>query len=282
MELFENKNPKFEGWLRVVIFIIPFIFTIFFTDIISYFFANFIFETKSESIKLLIIKFNDFIFVNILLFIFRKYIDKNSIKSMGFELQNRFKDIIIGTLIGFFVMFFSYYLLLNLGEITLLKSTFNLSEIITAILIYLFVAYVEEIVFRGYILNNFMLSCNKFWALFWSSLLFGLLHCFNPNMDIFSFLSIILAGYFLGITYIFTRNLWFPIALHFSWNFFQSMVGFNVSGQDFYSCINFNIVSPNKLNGGSFGLEGSYISTAVEFVVIGLVFWYYTIFKKKN
>ena len=173
-------------------------------------------------------------------------------------------------------------MLLNLGEIRLLTSTFNTTEIIIAILIYIFVAYVEEIVFRGYILNNFMLSCNKFWALFWSSLLFALLHSFNPNMDIFSFLSLFLAGYFLGITYIFTKNLWFPIALHFSWNFFQSMIGFNVSGQDFYSWINFEIVSPNKLNGGTFGLEGSYISIIVELVVIFSVFWYYSKFKKNN
>jgi uncharacterized protein len=282
MELFENKNTNIKGWLRVLIFILPFIFTIVIASTLSYYVLNFILEKQSESNELLIIKFFDCIFVTILLLIFRKYIDKNSFVSMGFELQNRFKDIVIGILLGFFVMFLSYYLLLHLDEITLLPATFNLKEIIIAILIYSFVAYVEEVVFRGYILNNFMLSCNKFWALFWSSLLFALIHSNNPNMDIFSFLSLFLAGYFLGITYIFTRNLWFAIALHFSWNFFQSLVGFNVSGQDLYSWINFKIVLPNKLNGGAFGLEGSYISTIVEIIVIGLVLWYYTEFKKSK
>lgn len=282
MELFENKNTNIQGWLRVLIFVLPFILTIVIASTLSYYILNFILDTQSESNELLIIKFFDCIFVTILLLIFRKYIDKNSFVSMGFELQNRYKDIVIGILLGFFVMYFSYYLLLNLNEITLLPATFNLKEIIIAILTYCFVAYVEEVVFRGYILNNFMLSCNKLGALFWSSLLFALLHSLNPNMDIFSFLSLFLAGIFLGITYIFTRNLWFAIALHFSWNFFQSMIGFNVSGQDFYSWINFKIVSPNKLNGGAFGLEGSYISTIVEIIVIGLVLWYYTNYKKSK
>jgi uncharacterized protein len=281
MELFENKNLSIAGWLRVVIFLLPFIVAIVIASTISYFIINFVLETKSESTELLLIKFFDGIFVTALLILFRKNIDKNSFFSMGFELQNRFKDIIIGILLGFFVMILSYYLLLHSGEITLLPTTFDLKEIIIAILIYLLVSYVEEVVFRGYILNNFMLSCHKFWALFWSSLLFALLHSLNPNMDIFSFLSLFLAGYFLGITYIFTRNLWFAIALHFSWNFFQSLVGFNVSGQDFYSWINFKVISPNKLNGGDFGLEGSYISTFVEIIVIGMVFWYYTEFKKR-
>ena len=58
-----------------------------------------------------------------------------------------------------------------------------------------------------------------------------------------------LAGVLLGVSYVYTKNLWFPVALHFSWNFFEALFGFNVSGQDFYSLIDFNITEKNLLNG---------------------------------
>ena len=79
-----------------------------------------------------------------------------------------------------------------------------------------------------------MFSMNKYLTLIVSSSLFTLLHIMNPNTDWFSFLSLFIAEILLGITYIQNRNLWFPIAIHFSLNFFQSLFGFNVSGQDFF------------------------------------------------
>ena len=67
-------------------------------------------------------------------------------------------------------------------------------------------------------------------------------------MDGFSAMSLFLAGILLGITYIYTKNLWFPVALHLSWNLFQTLFGFNVSGKDFYSLIEFKIQENNLLN----------------------------------
>ena len=91
--------------------------------------------------------------------------------------------------------------------------------------------------------------------------------------------NIFLAGFFLGASYIFTKNLWFPIALHFSWNFFQSMFGFKVSGLDSYSIIEFTIPENNMLNGGEFGFESSLLSIII--LIIGtFIIWNY--FKKNN
>ena len=101
------------------------------------------------------------------------------------------------------------------------------------------------------------------------------MHGANPNMDWFSFLNLFLAGILLGMSYVYTKNLWFPIALHFSWNFFQSLFGFNVSGQDFYSLIEFNIPEKNKLNGGDFGFEGSVFSIIIQIILIFSIFIYY-------
>jgi membrane protease YdiL (CAAX protease family) len=44
-------------------------------------------------------------------------------------------------------------------------------------------------------------------------------------------LAIQAAGLLLGAAYIYAKNLWFPIAIHFAWNFTQSAIfGANVSG----------------------------------------------------
>nr|WP_235817831.1 CPBP family intramembrane glutamic endopeptidase [Formosa haliotis] len=94
-------------------------------------------------------------------------------------------------------------------------------------------------------------------------------------MDWFSFLNLFLAGILLGITYTYTKNLWFPIALHFSWNLFQTLFGFNVSGQDFYSLIEFKITDNNMINGGDFGFEGSIFSVIAQVLAIGAIWFYY-------
>lgn len=127
-----------------------------------------------------------------------------------------------------------------------------------------------------------MYSFNKYMALMVSSALFSLMHSANPNMDWFSFLGLFLAGVLLGILYIYTKNLWFPIALHFSWNFFQTLFGFNVSGQDIYSVIEFKITENNLWNGGDFGFEGSVLSIIAQVIVIGSIVYHYHAKNKKQ
>jgi membrane protease YdiL (CAAX protease family) len=172
-------------------------------------------------------------------------------------------------------MAFGYTILLFLNEISFVKVNVNLYEIFISILLFIFVAIAEEVMFRGYILRNLMLSVNKHIALIISSLLFALIHLGNPNITWFSFLNIVLAGIFLGLSYIYTKNLWFPIALHLSWNLFQTLIGFKVSGQESYSIIEFNIKENNLLNGGEFGFEGSILSVGFMLISIGIIYKYY-------
>ena len=78
-------------------------------------------------------------------------------------------------------------------------------------------------------------------------------------------------GILLGVYYIHKRNLWFPVVLHLSWNYFQNPVfGFHVSGFDFGSVFDINIVNSTILTGGEFGFEGSIILTVL--VVLSILF----------
>jgi len=191
---------------------------------------------------------------------------------MKFVDKERF---IVGIAIGLIIMTSGYVLLIYFEEIFFINVKFNFLELIISILFFTIVAIVEETLFRGYILKNLMSSFNKYVALIVSSMLFSLMHGLNPNVTLFSLFDLFLAGILLGLSYIYTKNLWFPIAMHLSWNLFQTLLGFNVSGQDTYSIIEFKINESNLINGGAFGFEGSYLSIIAEVItIIGIGAYY--------
>ena len=168
-----------------------------------------------------------------------------------------------------------YFLLIYIKEISFIKVNFDINELLISIILFVFVAVVEETLFRGYILKNLMISFNKYLALLVSSILFSLMHGFNPNINLFSIFNLFLAGIVLGLSYIYTKNLWFPISMHLSWNLFQTLLGFNVSGQVTYSIIEFKVDEGNLINGGDFGFEGSYLSLIAQTITIFGIGIYY-------
>ena len=168
----------------------------------------------------------------------------------------------------------AFLFLFSLNEIVFVDFSFNLNIVLLSIILFTGVSVFEEVVFRGYMLKNLLESFNPYLALFISSIFFSLIHGSNPNVTTLGLCNIFLAGFFLGASYVFTKNLWFPIALHFSWNFFQSMFGFKVSGLDSYSIIEFTIPENNMLNGGEFGCESSYLSIII--LILGIfIIWNY-------
>ncbi|WP_234117410.1 hypothetical protein [Clostridium hydrogenum] len=85
--------------------------------------------------------------------------------------------------------------------------------------------------------------------------------------------------------YLEIRNLIFPIALHFSWNFFQGPIfGFPVSGLKFPGMISQSITSNNNtLMGGMYGPEGGIIGIGFRILVIVLTFAYvYPVVRKSK
>ncbi|WP_456377918.1 CPBP family intramembrane glutamic endopeptidase [Lutibacter sp.] len=267
------------GWQRVLKIIIPYIFIVGFFQFVGGLMAGIDFENYKpgqENIKqnLVIIIFN-LLGTFFVLWIFMKFVDKEKFINLGFRIKNRLKDFFYGIVLSALIIVAGYFLLSFIGEIDFKEITINQREIILTTLIFAIVSIVEEIIFRGYVLRNLMISFNRYIALIITSFLFSVVHGFNPNYDLMAFTNLFFAGIFLGISYIFTKNLWFPIGLHFSWNLTQTFMGFNVSGRDAYSIVNFKIPESNNiLNGGDFGFEGSIFSFIAQIVFV-VVIWYY-------
>lgn len=267
-----------KGWQKILLIIVPYLFIVGFFQYIGALIARIeMIDVKAQytSTEQLIMSIFDLVGTFLVLWIFMKFVDKENFIKLGFQTKNRLKEFNIGIIIGLIIMAIGYFLLIHFEEIYFVKASFDFKELIISIIHFAIVAVVEETLFRGYILKNLMSSYNKYIALIVSSILFSLMHSFNPNVDLFSLFNLFLGGISLGLSYIYTKNLWFPIAMHLSWNLFQTLLGFNVSGQDSYSIIEFKINESNLINGGVFGFEGSYLSIIAEIItIIGIGIYY--------
>ena len=229
---------------------------------------------KIDLNTMIILEYSMIFFMVILLWLFMKFIDKQPFIQIGLQTKGRLKEFNYGIFLGFIIMGAAFLFLFSINEIVFVDFSFNLNKVLLSIILFTGVSVCEEVVFRGYMLKNLLESFNPYLALFISSIFFSLIHGSNPNVTTLGLCNIFLAGFFLGASYVFTKNLWFPIALHFSWNFFQSMFGFKVSGLDSYSIIEFTIPENNMLNGGEFGFESSYLSIII--LILGIfIIWNY-------
>jgi len=269
-----KKTHNHNGWLRILLLILPYIVLVGVFQYVGALISGVDLsnpELENTSLQKLSISFFDFIGTFLVIGLFMQFVDKEKFIDLGFKTKGKLKEFLIGMAAGLIVMGLGYYLLSSMGQLSFQSINFDLQEILISLLLFSIVAIVEETLLRGYILKNLMYSFNKYIALVLSSILFSLMHGFNPNIDTFALIELFLAGVLLGLSYIHTKNLWFPIALHFSWNFFQTHFGFNVSGQNTYSLIEFSMAENNLWNGGDFGFEGSWLSIISSIIMIILV-----------
>ena len=204
--------------------------------------------------------------------IFRRFIDKKSMLSLGFEFKAYRSDLLAGMGWGFILMLIGFGVLWISGMLTVTGIQFDPVSLSFYLLMFIIVAFNEEILMRGYVLINLMDSMNKYAALILSSLLFSGMHLMNANMSIVPAINIFLAGILLGIYFIHKGNLLFPIGMHFTWNFFQGPIfGFEVSGLITNSIIVQEIAGHELLTGGEFGFEGSLIATVAMVILIAVL-----------
>ena len=89
-------------------------------------------------------------------------------------------------------------------------------------LVFLPAAFFEELFIRGYVFAVLRRAGGWKMALIVTSVVFGLLHAWNPNPDAESILAVIVAGFFLGAIFLATRSLYAAGAAHFAWNWVMS------------------------------------------------------------
>jgi len=208
--------------------------------------------------------------------IFRIYIDRQSVFSLGFAWKGFAQHAYVGLFASFAMLGIGSTILMLLGHLQFLDVEIDPSSIALNLAIMLIVAFSEEMIVRGYMLHNLMKSFDKYLALCISAVVFALLHLGNPNIGIIPVVEIFIGGIMLGINYIYTKNLWFGIFLHFGWNFLQGpILGYQVSGIALQPLLQQNLQGPETLTGGAFGFEGSILAIFLNLTLIGLLVFIY-------
>jgi CAAX protease family protein len=155
-----------------------------------------------------------------------------------------------------------------------------------SILIFLFAAAAEEMLFRGYVLQTLTRANIAWLGVLLTSVPFAAAHLKNPNAVAgFTFINTALAGLWLAVAYLRTRSLWLPFGLHWSWNWAQaSLLGLPVSGIDriapapLLKAIN---AGPDWLTGGAYGIEGGAACT-IALLLSTIVIWRAKLFARAD
>lgn len=189
---------------------------------------------------------------------------------LGMSLRGRGKDLLAGLGVAVLLYAVGFGTSLLMGTVEIASVQWVPRDLLGTLLFFLLVAITEEVMLRGFVLGR-MLSAgmNRFVALFLSSVLFSAMHLFNPNFALLPFVNILLAGCLLGASFLYTRNLCFPVVLHWFWNWLQGPVlGYEVSGMDSgETLLTLRLTGSDLLTGGSFGFEGSLLCTVL--LVVG-------------
>jgi len=205
----------------------------------------------------------------------RLLVDRRSIRSMGFVWPARRLEssVVFGFLLGIIPILVVAAVIFALGGYDVKQTSVSWFTFVM-IPCFVFAAFHEEVIFRSYLLQNLLDSRKPIFGVLFTSVVFWLVHSLNPHAWSTPLVGVNLfgAGVVLALAYMVSQNIWFPTAMHFSWNFAQGvLLSVPVSGipvQGFLK-LELNGKLPNWLTGGKFGFEGSPICTVT---IIALTF----------
>ena len=189
------------------------------------------------------------------------------LRQMGIIRDKWFAELVHGFLIGTFATGILLAILMLMGEVKIisynLRFIFSLTMAVEILSLGVFV-FVEEFLTRGYFMTALKTTRNKVIIFFTSAILFALLHLANEGVTLISTLNTFMAGIVFAYMFVKSGKLWMPIGFHFAWNFIQGTVlGFAVSGNEQASIIATKFGNNSLLNGGSYGVEGGLLTTAI-------------------
>ncbi|MFT3844753.1 MAG: type II CAAX endopeptidase family protein [Lacibacter sp.] len=275
----QSKATIKKGWLRAAMFLLLYLLLTYFTATLVGLAAALVFKEATALDLFYTTICLNFLVGVLLVYFFSTAVDRQGFKNIGLQWKGFGKERLAGFTGGVLLITTIATILWLMQLLQWFTIDIPAGNLVAVSLALVLIALVEEIVFRGYVLNNLMHSMRKETALIISALLFAVFHSLNPNFSLIAFINIFIAGVMLGMNYIFSRNVWFAVFFHFSWNFFQGPVlGFGVSGIELPSLLQINIRGSILVTGGEFGLEASWLTTFVTIITSVIL---YLVFRSK-
>lgn len=229
-----------------------------------------------------------FVFTYFLLKVLMSKILKLNMADYGFaKIGLKFKWCLIAIVLPLIVT--GVYLLFFQGKFV--PSDMNGNQIFTTLsagIVFMGIAagFVEEMVFRGVILNLLKERWNIWIAVIVPSVLFGLVHVIGMDFSLGSCLLVILAGTMVGIMFslieIESGSVWNNGLVHAIWNIVIIGGALSIGEEaDSYSVMSYVLDSKAfAITGGEFGIESSVIAL-IAYIVVA-VFAFAMIMKKQK
>ena len=169
------------------------------------------------------------------------------------------------------------------GNLQILDSNFQLNQeviidnILKALGMSLAAGIVEELVFRGYLVN----LLNKKYS-FWiagiiPSLLFTLIHI-GAAKSLINIFQLLIAGMLVSIMFLViykrTGSIWNASIVHFLWNFlfFEEMIDYGKSNEPQNKLMEIDLGQSELFNGGAFGIDVS-IPAIIIYGLVLMISW---------
>lgn len=202
-------------------------------------------------------------------------------RSLGLTFhKNWLRDLLVGFAIGFLVLAVGVGIAAAGGG---LRFSFGGAAILPVIrslagsaLLLCVAALAEEALFRGYALQTFSRAHLAWMGILVTLVFFAYVHLSNPNATLaMTFINTSIAGLWFGIAYLRTRSLWFPLGLHWAWNWaLGAFFGLPVSGMNLVShpLLRGSDTGPEWLTGGNYGIEGG-IAGTIALVLATILTW---------
>ena len=203
-------------------------------------------------------------------------------RSLGLTLhQGWVRDLIFGSAIGIGALALAVAIAAVAGG---LRFSFAGSDMLPAVgkslvssaMLLLVAALAEEAAFRGYPLQTLTRAQLTLFGVLLTSLPFGFVHLNNPNVvPGVTFANTAFAGVWLAAAYLRTRSLWFPLGVHWGWNWALGWIfGLPISGLRIVShpILIGEDAGPAWLTGGRYGIEGG-VACSIALIVSTLFIW---------
>lgn len=201
-------------------------------------------------------------------------VEKRPIRTLGFYRENFLSNLLKGFSLGLALFLLILLGLVVLGQYRLESihlNPYSLAFVVFTIPFWILQGTAEELVTRAWLIPQLAKRTNLKVAIIISSSLFTLLHLGNPGITFLSAIDLFLFGVAMSLYLLKTDTIWGIGGIHGAWNFAQgNLFGVLVSGQSSGTSIMRFTPQGNQdwLSGGSFGIEGSIVSSIILFLLI--------------
>ena len=203
-----------------------------------------------------------------------KKVEKRPIRTLGFYKENFLSALFKGYGLGLSLFILALAGLVVLGQYqfdSIHLDTYSLAFTLFTIPFWILQGTAEELVTRAWLIPQLAKRTNLKVAIIISSSLFTLLHLGNPGITFLSAIDLFLFGVAMSLYLLKTDTIWGIGGIHGAWNFAQgNLFGVLVSGQSSGTSIMKFTPQGNQdwLSGGSFGIEGSIMTSLVLLLLI--------------